>query len=421
MEVYVYQTDNRPNLDYLQKTMLVNKHYCNILKYNYIFEKMDVCGDFHPALYKIMMVNNLLTKLDSGILVFLDSDAWIYNPTMLNKIINDLPEKLHGYFSRDPYIKKNTYINSGSFIIRINEYTKNMYRYFIEICQKDKSHIKNWPWDQYYISNYVFENKNKFCIFKPDIINTPIGKIIRHSWIKNFSSCKIMDNHHIFDIKNSYDIKYFPNLIENGCCYYSEKTIIQIGSHIGNTINDPLYNNVDETDKIIFIEPVPYLFEKLVQNYNEKFPQNNFIFINKAVSNFIGKIKLTIPSEKNDFTKLPFFASQLGSINPSHIQMHDARIITDELEVETTTINEIIKEYNILNIDLLHIDTEGHDYVILKNYDFCIKPTKIMFEHKHMDGVFQIGKKYNELIKLLNDKNYVVEFKDSEDTVMVLR
>jgi hypothetical protein len=66
------------------------------------------------------------------------------------------------------------------------------------------------------------------------------------------------------------------------------KTIIQIGSHIGNTSNDPIFNIVDKTTKLILVEPVPFLFEKLKYNYQKKFINNkNIFFINKAVSNFI--------------------------------------------------------------------------------------------------------------------------------------
>jgi cystathionine beta-lyase/cystathionine gamma-synthase len=63
------------------------------------------------------------------------------------------------------------------------------------------------------------------------------------------------------------------------------KTIIQIGSHIGNTRNDPIFNIVNNDTKLILVEPVPYLFEQLKTNYNKKFNNNhNIIFINSISS-----------------------------------------------------------------------------------------------------------------------------------------
>jgi len=40
-------------------------------------------------------------------------------------------------------------------------------------------------------------------------------------------------------------------------------SVLQIGSHIGNTPNDPIYNLIDESTRLILVEPVPYLFEQL--------------------------------------------------------------------------------------------------------------------------------------------------------------
>jgi len=199
------------------------------------------------------------------------------------------------------------------------------------------------------------------------------------------------------------------------------KTIIQIGSHVGNTCNDPIFHIVDKYTKIILVEPVPFLFEQLKNNYNEKFKNNhNIFFINKAVSNFIGEIEMTIPSEKNDFSKLPFWASQLASVDSNHALGHISNLLVEKINVETTTINEIVKEYNIKQIDLLHTDTEGHDYTILMNYNFEIKPKQIMFEHKHMDGLFTVGIKYEELSKKLLSLGYKKTQQNCEDTTFEL-
>jgi len=199
------------------------------------------------------------------------------------------------------------------------------------------------------------------------------------------------------------------------------KTIIQIGSHIGNTINDPIFNIVDNDTKLILVEPVPFLFEQLKNNYLTKYKDNpNIYFINKAVSNFIGQIEMTVPSEKNNFNKLPYWASQLGSINSDHAIKHINNLIVEKIIVETTTLNEIIKQYDLTSIDLLHTDTEGHDYTILMDFDFIIKPTKIIFEHKHMDGFTTVGVKYEELSNKLISLNYKKLSKTKEDTIFIL-
>ena len=260
MTIYVYQTDNRPKLDYLKKTMKVNMYYSKINKYKYIFEEMNIEGNFHPALYKIFMVNKLLSKNifnDNDILIFLDSDAWIFNPEMLKKLLNEFPLSKHGIFSRDPYVQKNTYINSGSFIIRINKFTKNMYSTLenqarenpkinwnkINHSMTEKAHADNigGPLDQWYVSNYVYKNRNNFIIYKPDITNTPVGKIIRHSWIKDFSTCYIKKKHKLFNLEKYIDKKSFPNKLIEGYEYFEPIKKQKINKII-NKINNVIQN-----------------------------------------------------------------------------------------------------------------------------------------------------------------------------------
>jgi FkbM family methyltransferase len=199
------------------------------------------------------------------------------------------------------------------------------------------------------------------------------------------------------------------------------KTIIQIGSHVGNTINDPIFNTIDEHTKLILVEPVPFLFEQLKRNYKEKYGNNeNIIFINKAGSNFIGEIEMTVPSERNDFSNLPFWASQIASINKDHALGHLPYLIVDKINVKTTTINQIVSEYAITEIDLLHTDTEGHDYTILMNYNFTVKPKRIMFEHKHMDGLLTVGFRYEDLCRRLESLGYKKIDQNGEDTTYEL-
>jgi hypothetical protein len=238
VEVCVLQTDNRPSLDYLLKTQEVNKKFCDMLGYDYLFLKLDdnKYGDIHPATKKIHLVNDFLLNTKYSILVFLDSDAWIQNGYWLNDIINNLinNDNKQGCFSRDPYVKKNTFINSGSFIIKINDFTKQMYNNIIkELCNNNNYH-NNWPYDQYYIGNYIFENKENFTIFIPDILNTPFGKVLRHNWCKNQKMhddlnelMNALKNEDIgvtktdFIEKDYYDEQDFPNINEYGYEYFN--------------------------------------------------------------------------------------------------------------------------------------------------------------------------------------------------------
>jgi FkbM family methyltransferase len=199
------------------------------------------------------------------------------------------------------------------------------------------------------------------------------------------------------------------------------KTIIQIGAHVGDTSNDYIFRMIDDNTTLILVEPVPYLFEQLKMNYKNKFVNNQHIyFINKAVSNFIGEIEMTIPSEKNDFSLFPYWATQLASVNPDHATGHFKDLLVEKIMVKTTTLNEIVKEYHIKHIDLLNTDTEGHDYTILMGYHFEIKPNTIVFEHRHMDGLQTVSIKYIELSNKLLSLGYKKIAQRIDDTIFQL-
>ena len=252
--IFIIQTDNRPSLDYLIKTQKINKKFCNLINsynsiklhqntnnYNYLFITMDnnIYKDIHPATQKIHIVDDFLKKQECDILVFLDSDAWINNIINLDIIINKLVlnKQKHGCFSRDPtFAKNNTFINSGSFIIKNNNFIKKMYSDIIKDLYSNKSYHNKWPYDQFYISNYIFTNKEKFIIFIPNILNTPNGKVLRHNWYKKddkmrkdldelliyldsikpdclleFKQSWLKNNDKEFIIEQFYDDKPFPN------------------------------------------------------------------------------------------------------------------------------------------------------------------------------------------------------------------
>jgi hypothetical protein len=235
MKVAVLQADNRPDLEYLVLSQKVNKQACDIFDYQYLFLDLNYSdyGDIHPATKKIYAVNDTLTYTDYDVIVFLDSDAWIQNGNWLNDTIKSLMDEKdkHGCFSRDPYCKINTYINSGSFIIKNNNYIKNMYKNLIDAIKTDPVHCNDWPFDQYYISNYVFKNNKDFIVFVPDILNTPCGKVLRHNWHKNakmlFDLITLIsfmkDNRYVdknkFIMTNYYDKEDFPNTEESSYEY----------------------------------------------------------------------------------------------------------------------------------------------------------------------------------------------------------
>jgi hypothetical protein len=140
-----------------------------------------------------------------------------------------------------------------------------------------------------------------------------------------------------------------------------------------------------------------------------------------------GDIDIFAPSESCEYDNLPFWVSQLGSISGEHFQNHNIfqrlpNFKVEKIKVVCKSLNTLIKEKNITSIDTLLIDTEGHDYTILRALDLSIiKPKNIVFENKHMDGTFKKGKNYNDLINYFTNNGYEIIKEDQEDTYLELK
>lgn len=218
VNVCVLQTDNRLDLDYFLLTKEVNKKFCAYFDYTYKFVYLDTSKyNMDPRTAKIFIVNEFLQQSTDDILVFLDSDAWIQDGFSLRDIINHLNLSInkHGCFSRDPYVKRNTYINSGSFLLKNNEYVKNMYKNLTELVSNDINNKVFPEWDdQFYLSNYVFNNKDDFIVFVPEVLNTPFGKVLRHNWCKK--SKKLYDDLNAIILLKKDDITYNRSTRRNG-------------------------------------------------------------------------------------------------------------------------------------------------------------------------------------------------------------
>jgi FkbM family methyltransferase len=204
--------------------------------------------------------------------------------------------------------------------------------------------------------------------------------------------------------------------------------ILQVGAHIGNSENDPIYNTNLNNKSIILIEPVPFLCNILIHNYKIKSKTENIDveILNIAVSDKEGTIDMFVPSEDCDFYNLPNWISQLGSVTDEHYRNHmvlerfpDFKI--KKINIICKSLNTIIKERNITSIDYLFVDTEGHDYTILRALDLSLlKPKNIVFEHKYMDGTNKRDENFIDLTNHFLNNGYKFVKEDEEDIYFTL-
>ena len=98
----------------------------------------------------------------------------------------------------------------------------------------------------------------------------------------------------------------------------------------------------------------------------------------------------------------------------------------EEVEIESIslkckTLRQLFEEYGVSFIECLRVDTEGHDFEILKTLNSTdVRPREIICERKHMDGTFNCGARYEELVGFLHQLKYSVKILNEENSIATL-
>lgn len=163
--------------------------------------------------------------------------------------------------------------------------------------------------------------------------------------------------------------------------------IVQIGSNDGKT-NDPFHKLILKNPnwKMLFVEPVPHLFERLKAGYPG---EPRFTFENTAINDGTVQAFYFVKEEaKLRFPDIPPWFNQMGSFYRSHILKHFEGKLEPyiaEIPVNGMTLDALFEMHALSQIDVLHIDAEGYDWRILSQLDLGRhQPWLILFEHAHL-------------------------------------
>jgi len=188
----------------------------------------------------------------------------------------------------------------------------------------------------------------------------------------------------------------------------SDIYVVQIGSNDGKT-GDPIFKLIRKNKnwKVLFVEPVPYLFEKLKNNYPS---EPRFIFENAAINDGSRQNFNAVSSVANKaIPDLPGWYDQLGSFDRDNIVKNLGGLLEPfiiELDIQGMTLNELLKKNRIDKLELLHIDTEGYDWKILSQLDLNkYNPLIILFEQIHLQN-----SEREDAINFLQDLYYIFQF-----------
>ena len=162
------------------------------------------------------------------------------------------------------------------------------------------------------------------------------------------------------------------------------KVLIDVGAYKG-TYTDLIINNFN-TKKVLMFEPHSSTYSFLKKKYKNK---NNFLIFNKAVSN--KKSTLMFNFNKHDLTSS---LSKLD-VNNNYLKIKaklfgttSAGMIIKKKKLKTTTLLSTLNNKKIKFIDLLKIDTEGHELQVLEGMRNKISKVKGILIEFHNDEIY---------------------------------
>ncbi len=176
---------------------------------------------------------------------------------------------------------------------------------------------------------------------------------------------------------------------------------VDVGAHKG-TYTDLIINNFD-IKKTVMLEPQENFFNFLKEKYSKN---DRVTILNKAVSEKEENLDFYI--NKHDLTS----SLSILDTNNRYLKLKSKLFGTDtrgmiekKIKVKTTTLKSVMEEISLRSIDLLKIDTEGHEFQVVKGIAEKIKYIKLILVEFHNDEIY-VSYNPNELHDLLIFNNF---------------
>jgi FkbM family methyltransferase len=159
--------------------------------------------------------------------------------------------------------------------------------------------------------------------------------------------------------------------------------------------------------KGILIEPHPEKFKLLQMNRPNNYLFNNLVSCHKEPLEFRYFVDqhAAVSGVENTLSKHHF---------NTYFESNDSwtkSLLQNKIFIEPKSLTEIVKSTNLTHIDLLSLDVEGHEYEVLKSWDFSVPIDIILIE------TLGVQKEKDELCRemlIKNNYKFITKYKHNE-------
>ena len=187
------------------------------------------------------------------------------------------------------------------------------------------------------------------------------------------------------------------------------RNFFDVGSHHGETIL--LFNKYFNINNIYSFEASPINFRILRQNIKNIETSNIHIFnlaLGKKKTQLI--FNQSFESQSSTFLKLNLKSKYLDR-KKKFLFLKKDKYFQSKHFTEVITLKSFLKEYNINEIDILKIDTEGFDFEVIQGLQNEIYKVKYIYFEHHFHDMFVKKSKFSKINNYLIKNNFKKVFK----------
>ena len=233
---------------------------------------------------------------------------------------------------------------------------------------------------------------------------------------------------HKNNFKNKEYKSFFEGILFSHLANNKNLAIVQVGANDG-VKGDPLYNFIlkfNDKIKLLAIEPQFEVFKRLKENYSKI---NNVFFSQNAIGDGSEKEFYSFNSNYSKFHSTENTFDRHSSFEKEHllkylrnhsIKEKDFDYYINTNKIKSVTLGEAIQQSkaNFSEIDVLQIDTEGHDDLVIYNSSIDKYKYKfINYEFKQLSV-----ERLNKLHLFLKKNNYeIIRWKKSDELAYIIK